>query len=81
MCSWKCGGCGKWYSYAVSSCDCSKYLHIETSTGGSVPTPTNTASAKLPADIKEKFQRFVDEQVSLPSSFADVVNEHFWDLI
>lgn len=44
-------------------------------------TSTNTASTKLPYDIKEKFQRFVDEQVSLPSSFADVVNEHFWDLI
>ena len=47
MCSWQCGGCGKWYSYAVLSCDCSKYLHIDTSTGGSVPTPTNTCSPKL----------------------------------
>lgn len=37
MCSWQCGGCGKWYSFAVQSCDCSKYLHIETSTGGSAP--------------------------------------------
>jgi hypothetical protein len=36
---------------------------------------------KLPADIKKKFQRFVDEQASLPQEFADLVNEHFWDLI
>ena len=37
MCSWQCGGCGVWYSYAVSSCKCSEYQHILTSTGGSAP--------------------------------------------
>jgi hypothetical protein len=45
------------------------------------PESGNPASEKLPDDIKEKFKRFVDEQVSLPSTFADVVNENFWDLI
>jgi hypothetical protein len=56
MCSWRCGGCGKWYSYAVSCCDCSKYLHIETSTDGSAPTPTNnasTAKAQMPPTCPE----------------------------
>jgi hypothetical protein len=47
----------------------------------SVQQTTNSASAKIPDDIKEKFKRFVDEQKSLPSSFADVVNKHFWDLV
>ena len=37
MCSWQCGGCGVWYSYSVSSCKCSEYHHILTSTGGSAP--------------------------------------------
>lgn len=58
MCFWQCSGCGKWYSYMVSSCDCSKYLRIETSTDGNAPTPINTASIKLPAGIKEKFLPF-----------------------
>lgn len=44
-------------------------------------TSTNTASAKLPADIKEKFQRWCNQQTSFPREFVQIVNEHFWDLI
>lgn len=44
-------------------------------------TSTNKPSAQLPADIKEKFDRWVSEQQSVPPEIARAINEHFWDLI
>ena len=77
---WVCSGCGRHFNWSVSECPHCRFQTTVT-TNGTQPASDNTASAKLPADIKEKFQRFVDEQISLPSSFAKIVNEHFWDLI
>jgi len=44
-------------------------------------TTPNTGSPKLPDDIKEKFQRWCDEQTSFPREFVKIVNDNFWDLL
>ncbi len=41
----------------------------------------NTDSQKLPKDIREKFSKFVNNQVALPKGFAAIVNDNFWDLL
>jgi len=44
-------------------------------------TSTNKPKPQLPADIKEKFRQWCDEQTSFPSEFVQIVNEYFWDLL
>ena len=44
-------------------------------------TASNSGSYEMPADIKEKFTEFVANQKDIPPEFAEIVNEHFWDLI
>lgn len=40
-----------------------------------------TAYCTLPANIKDQFTRFIAEQKDIPSEFAEVVNDNFWDLV
>ena len=59
MCSWQCGCCGVWYSFAVQSCDCSKYLYITTSSSsGSEPHIAQQLKPEMPsfADVIKDVQ-------------------------
>ena len=49
MSSWQCGGCGRWYNYTVSGCNC-HITYATSGSSGSATTPTNIPSTPVAAD-------------------------------
>jgi hypothetical protein len=31
--------------------------------------------------IKEKFDKFVEDQVDIPKKYINIINDNFWDLL
>jgi hypothetical protein len=81
---------GNWFvfrkgeQYAVCLCckeSDARLVCAALNSGAQPPQADNTQSKTLPLDIKEKFLAFVASQKDIPSEFAQVINDNFWDLI
>lgn len=42
---------------------------------------SEVSEKRLPSDIRLKFSEFIAKQKDIPADFAQIVNDHFWDLI
>lgn len=76
MCSWRCGGCGVWYPYSVSRCECNKLLHIET-TGGTQPASLQQLQAKIRLSLERIKGAALDNDMS---SVFRLINETYAEL-